>query len=142
MSTDHPQTTQPPTIPPPAEPAPDPSTGPLALVVQPDGTATLTRLPEAGLPVQDRQQLAAIQDTVKGEFEALGNGRWLLLVNAARHELLLPVNERAGLLATSVGLRTGGIVLGPAMFISHEGSELADVSPTVVEFARQMGVIA
>src|SRR5215469_6329144 len=88
-----------------AQPPEAGSTGPLALVVPPDGTATLTRLPEAGLPVQDRQQLNAIQEAVGGEFEALGDGRWLILLNAARHDLPLPVNTRASLLARALGLR-------------------------------------
>ena len=133
QSTDHPQTPQP--------PGGEPSTGPLALVVQPDGPATLARLPQGGIPAQDREQLAAIQDTLAGEADALGDGRWLVLVNAARHELGLPVNTQATLLARAVGLGIHQDIEGAAMFLSHEGSELADVSAAVVEFARQQGVL-
>jgi hypothetical protein len=121
----------------------EPSTGPLVLVIQPDGTATTERLPASGTPAQDREQLAAINDTVGGYFTTIGDGLWLALVNEDGERLALPPNHSGHLLARALGFRfqTGDYLLGPIIFVSRQGEELGDVGPAVLELARQAGVI-
>jgi hypothetical protein len=123
---------------------PAPSTGPLVLVVQPDGTATTEHLPASGTIAQDRQQLAAINETVGGHFTTIGDGYWLALVNEDGQEFGLPANTAADLLARALGFkfRPGDELAGAVIFSSRHGDELGDCPATVMEVARQAGVIA
>jgi len=131
QSTDSPQTS-------------DPGTGPLVLLVQPDGTATTERMPATGTPAQDRAQLKFINDAIGGYFTTIGDGVWIALVNEDGERLMLPPNTTADLLARALGFRfrPGDELLGPVIFTSRKGTELGDVTPAVLEFARQAGVIA
>ena len=126
------------------DPTDHPATGPLVLVVQPDGTASTARLPASGNMIQDHEQLAAIHDTVGGHFTTIGSGLWLALVNEDGQQFGLPANPQANLLARALGFkfRPDDFLLGPVIFTSREGDELGDCPPTVMEVARQAGVIA
>jgi hypothetical protein len=123
---------------------PAPSTGPLVLVIQPDGSAITTHLPATGSMVADRQQLAEINETVGGFFTTIGDGYWVALVNEDGHHLGLPVNTAADLLARALGFkfRPGDELVGAVIFTSRQGDELGDCPATVMEVARQAGVIA
>jgi hypothetical protein len=125
-------------------PTADQSTGPLVLVVQPDGTAATEHLPASGNIAQDHQQLAAINEAVGGHFTTIGDGHWLALVNEDGEAFGLPVNPQADYLARALGFkfRMGDRLLGPVVFTSRHGDELGDCPATVIELARQAGVIA
>jgi hypothetical protein len=114
------------------------------LVIQPDGTATTEHLPATGSMVADRQQLAAINETVGGFFTTIGDGYWVALVNEEGQRLGLPPNTAADLLARSLGFqfRAGDELVGAVIFTSRQGAELGDCPATVLEVARQAGVIA
>jgi hypothetical protein len=114
------------------------------LVIQPDGTATTEHLPASGSMAEDRQQLAAINETVGGHFTTIGDGYWVALVNEDGQEFGLPPNFKADLLARSLGFqfRAGDELVGAVIFTSRQGDELGDCPATVMEVARQAGVIA
>lgn len=122
----------------------DQGTGPLVLVVQPDGHGSTARLPASGDMIQDREQLEAINATVGGHFTTIGSGRWVALVNEDGGDFGLPLNTQASLLARALGWRfaPGDDLAGPVIFTSREGDELGDCPVTVLEVARQAGVIA
>jgi hypothetical protein len=114
------------------------------LVIQPDGTATTEHLPATGSMVQDRQQLAVINERVGGFFTTIGDGYWVALVNEDGERLGLPANTAADLIARALGFkfRPGDELVGAVIFTSRQGSELGDCPATVMEVARQAGVIA
>jgi hypothetical protein len=114
-------------------------TGPLALVVQPDGTATAERLPE-----NPAACLAALREAIGGHFEAIGNGRWCAYTIEDVRDLANPQpNRPADRLAEMLGWRThpmGGMV-GAVVFLGHHGAEETDVPEDALELARVMGLI-
>jgi hypothetical protein len=112
------------------------------LVILPDGTASTTHLPSTGTMAQDWAQLHAIQETVGGEFTTIGDGHWLALVNADGQRLGLPPNPAADQLARQLGFGRYDMVVGSVIFSSRHGDELGDCPATVLEVARQAGVIA
>jgi|SRR5215471_1223424 len=118
-------------------------TGPLVLVVEPDGTATTPRMPSSDVGM-GHAQLKFINDTLGGYFTTIGDGVWLALVNEDGQRLGLAPNTKGDLLARALGFRfrPGDELLGPVIFTSRQGTELGDVTPAVLEFARQAGVIA
>lgn len=113
--------------------------GPLALVIQPDGTTTAERLPE-----NPAACLATLNQTIGGHFEAIGNGKWCAYTIEDVRDLPNPQpNPAADRLAELLGWRThpmGGMV-GAVVFLGHHGVEETDVPEVAIELARRMGLI-
>jgi hypothetical protein len=114
-------------------------TGPLALVIQPDGSTTAERLPQ-----NPAACLAALHQAIGGHFEAIGNGRWHAYTIEDIRDLAVPrPNRPADRLAEMLGWRThpmGGMV-GAVVFLGRDGVDEADVPEDVLELARTMGLI-
>jgi hypothetical protein len=115
-------------------------TGPLALVIQPDGTTTTERLPE-----NPAACLAVLNQTIGGHFEAIGNGRWHAYTIEDVRDLAVPrPNPAADRLAELLGWRThpmGGMV-GAVVFLGRDGVDEADVPDDAIHLARRMGLIS
>jgi len=112
--------------------------GPLALVIQPDGSTTAERL-----PVNPAAMLAALREAIGGHFEAIGNGRWCAYTIEDNRDLTNPQpNRAANRLAELLGWRTQpGGMLGAVVFLGHHGVDETDVPEDVLELARVMGLI-
>jgi hypothetical protein len=114
-------------------------TGPLALVIQPDGSTTAERLPQ-----NPAACLAALHQAIGGHFEAIGNGRWHAYTIEDIRDLAVPrPNRPADRLAEMLGWRThpmGGMV-GAVVFLGRDGVDEADVPEDVLELAHVMGLI-
>jgi hypothetical protein len=108
----------------------------LALVVQPDGTATAERLPQ-----NPAAMLAALRDAIGGHFEAIGNGRWLAYTIEDNRDDGRP-NMPADRLAEMLGWRTNGGMCGAVVFLGHVGPDETDVPEVALELARRMGLLA
>ena len=113
-------------------------TGPLALVVQPDGTAAAERLPQ-----NPAACLAALREAIGGHFEAIGNGKWLAYTIEDSRDDPRP-NAPADRLATMLGWRTHpmGGMCGAVVFLGHVGPDETDVPEVALELARRMGLLA
>ena len=112
--------------------------GPLALVIQPDGSTTAERL-----PVNPAAMLAALREAIGGHFEAIGNGRWCAYTIEDDRDLTNPEpNRAANRLAELLGWRTQpGGMLGAVVFLGRDGVDEADVPEDVLELAHVMGLI-
>jgi hypothetical protein len=112
--------------------------GPLALVIQPDGTATAERLPE-----NPAACLAALNATIGGHFEAIGDSRWCAYTIEDIRDLTDPQpNPAATRLAELLGWRTQpGGMCGAVVFLGHHGVNETDVPEDALELARAMGLI-
>ena len=114
-------------------------TGPLALVIQPDGSTTAERL-----PANPAACLAALHQAIGGHFEAIGNGRWHAYTIEDIRDLAHPLpNPAADRLAESLGWRThpmGGMV-GAVVFLGRDGVDEADVPDDAIHLARRMGLL-
>jgi hypothetical protein len=127
---------------PPVEPSPQPAPhpGPTALIVRPDGRATL-----GPLPLNPLACLTAIRDAIGGYFEAVGGGGWVAYVADDDREFTagLPPNHQADAIARAAGWNAypGDFIKGTAVFLGRNGADEADVPGRVLELARAAGVI-
>jgi hypothetical protein len=112
--------------------------GPLALIINPDGTAVLTPL-----PVNPATASAAIRELVGGHFEAIGAGRNGWIAYTAEDERRLPRNLQADAIARALGHHWdhGDCAKGVLVFVGRNGADEADVPENVLSLARQAGII-
>jgi hypothetical protein len=114
--------------------------GPLALVVHPDESAELTRLPG---PTDDL--LATLHKIVGGYVRDVGAARntWVAYVNEDGERLQLPRNLVADAIVRALGwhFRPGDFLVGPAVFLGRTGSQETDVPAEVLDLARAAGLI-
>lgn len=114
-------------------------TGPLALVIQPDGTATAERLPE-----NPAACLAVLNQIIGGHFEAIGDSRWCAYTIEDVRDLADPQsNPAADRLASLLGWRTHpmGGMRGAVVFLGHHGVAETDVPEDALALAHQLGLI-
>jgi hypothetical protein len=110
--------------------------GPLALVIQPDGSTTAERL-----PVNPAAMLAALREAIGGHFEAIGNGRWCAYTIEDNRDDPRP-NRPADRLAELLGWRTQPSGMhGAVVFLGHQGVDETDVPEDVLELAHVMGLL-
>jgi len=116
--------------------------GPLALIIRPDGTATAGRLPGPGQP-----GATAIHDAIGGYFEGVsGPGAdWVAYVAEDERHFpggLLP-NLQADAIARALGWDAfmGDYLKGTAVFLGRQGVEETDVPQHVLDLARAAGLI-
>ena len=117
-----------------------PGAGPLALIIRPDGTGELTRLPDAA-----GGQLKALNEILGGYLEAVATGTsdWLAYINEEGKRLELVFNAQADAMVRALGFRFmhGDYLVGPAVFLGRDGSpDEADVPQRVVDLARAAGI--
>jgi hypothetical protein len=121
-------------------PSAGPSTGPVALIIRPDGAATLTPL-----PVHPLACATAIHDAIGGHYEAIGQHGWIAYV--AEDERQFPEglrpNPGADVLARLLGWHWefGDYAKGVAVFMGRDGADEIDVPDHVIMLARQAGVL-
>jgi len=111
--------------------------GPLALVIQPDGSTTAERLPQNPAAL-----LAALHQAIGGHFEAIGNGRWCAYTIEDSRDDPRP-NEPANRLAALLGWRgqAGATMFGAVVFLGHQGVDETDVPDDAIHLARRMGLL-
>ena len=111
--------------------------GPLALVIQPDGSTTAERL-----PVNPAAMLAALREAIGGHFESIGNSRWCAYTIEDNRDDPRP-NRPADRLAELLGWRTHpmGGMCGAVVFLGHQGVDETDVPADVLELAHVMGLL-
>ena len=112
--------------------------GPLALVVEPDGSARTLRLPDAG-PHGGQH----VHDLVGGWLEAITGRGWCAYFNEDGERERLPVNMRATGLACALGWRphVADWLLGVVVFLGRDGTSETDVPERALQLARETGVI-
>jgi hypothetical protein len=113
--------------------------GPLALVIQPDGTATTERLPE-----NPAAAITALHQIIGGHFEAIGNGQWCAYTIEDTRDLTDPQpNPAADRLAQLLGWATHplGGMCGAVVFLGHRGVDETDVPEVAIQLARRMGLL-
>jgi hypothetical protein len=113
--------------------------GPLALIVTPEGAATLTPLPQ-----NPAAMLTALNEAVGGYLTAVGTREgWVAYINEDGKGLGLPPNFQADLLARALGFpfRHGDYLVGTAVFLGRNGVNETSVPDTVLTLARQIGLI-
>lgn len=97
--------------------------GPLALVIEPDGSGRTERLPGSDLELQ-----RAVEGIVGGFTEAIGVvGDWIAYLNDEGKVTGLPANPVADALARRLGWRPGwgDYLCGPVVFTgSHSAIEI------------------
>lgn len=115
-------------------------TGPLALIIQPDGTTEAGRLPANPLACS-----TAIHQAIGGHFEAIGQGGWVAYVAEDEREFPagLARNCQADALARALGWHWvhGDYAKGVAVFLGRSGPDDADVPDQVLDLARVAGLL-
>lgn len=106
--------------------------GPVALIVRPDGSAALTPLPDH--PARAAQ---AISDAIGGPLEAILGADWCAYVDEHYLDHGSPVNGPGDHLARLLGWRShpGEILCGPVVFLGRRGHDETDVPDRVLRLA-------
>ena len=116
--------------------------GPLALIINPDGTAVLTPL-----PLNPATLSTAVRELIGGHYQAIGAGRngWIAYTAEDEREFPkgLPRNLQADAIARALGYRWdhGDCAKGVLVFLGRNGVDEADVPENVLSLARQAGII-
>jgi hypothetical protein len=114
-----------------------PPSGPIALVVWPQGFAELRRL-----PASDITQADILHEAVGGYLESIGPGEWIAFLNTDGKEQGLKPNLHADALARALGwtFRVGDYLVGAAVFASRDGTAIGDCPQRVVDLVRTAGI--
>lgn len=120
-----------------------PASGPLVLVIEPDGTARTERLPSGDLAHSQRIVGGWVRP-IGGQFDG---AEWVVYVNDDGHAMGQPDNRIAHALATILGFRflPGDHLTGPAVFLGRrpgaDGPVDADVPAGVLQYVRAAGIL-
>jgi hypothetical protein len=116
-----------------------PDTGPLALVIEPDGRARTLRLPAVHAVTKLNELVGGYITAIAGQFYGAD---WIAYVNEEGHPMGLPPNRIAGALSAALGWRflPGDYLAGAVVFLGRKGVNETDVPAAVLRFAETAGL--
>lgn len=106
--------------------------GPLALIITPDGAATLTPL-----PANEAQAAAVISAAIGGPLEPILGADWCAYVDEDYTRHGQAVNGVGDHLARMLGWHAhpGEVLCGPVVFLGRQGARETDVPESVLLMA-------